>query len=59
MSEWVFQVAGIFATGVGVYAGIRADLAAIREKAESAAHSAAEAHKRIDRFFFKGAHHGD
>lgn len=53
MPDWVLQLAGVLAGGVGVYGAIRADLAAIRVKAELAASSADAAHKRIDRFFDK------
>jgi hypothetical protein len=42
------QFAGIVAGAAGVYGAIRADLAAIRERANMAAESADEAHKRID-----------
>jgi len=49
MPEWLLQIVGIMAGAGGVYAAIRADLAALREKADQAALSAAEAHARIDR----------
>jgi len=44
----LMQFAGIVAGAAGVYGAIRADLAAIRERANMAAESADEAHKRID-----------
>ena len=51
MPDWFFQLAGIVAGAVGVYGAIRADLAAIRVKAEMAHGSAGEAHRRIDDFY--------
>lgn len=51
MPEWAGQVLGIAAAGVGVYAAIRADLAYIRAKVESAHDAAMTAHARIDSFF--------
>jgi outer membrane murein-binding lipoprotein Lpp len=48
MPEWVLQVLGMAGAAVGIYAGIRADLAAIRVMAESAANEANQAHARID-----------
>lgn len=54
MPEWFNQLAGIVAGAGAAYAAIRADLAAIRVKAEQAAESAAEAHQRIDRHLENG-----
>lgn len=51
MPEWLLQVVGIVAAAGGVYGAIRADLAAIREKAEHASSAATRAHERIDRYF--------
>lgn len=48
MPEWVVQLVTMGAGAAGVYAGIRYDLGQLREKAEGAATSAAEAHKRLD-----------
>lgn len=51
MPEWLGQVVAIVAAGVGVYAAIRADLAALRVKAEMAVERADYAHRRIDGLF--------
>lgn len=51
MPEWVLQLLGIMAGAGGVYAAIRADLAALRVKAEIACARADSAHNRIDIFF--------
>jgi len=48
MPEWLLQLLALGAGGVAVYAGIRADLAALRVKADMALASAAQAHVRID-----------
>ena len=48
MPEWLLQVIGMLAGGVAVYAGIRADLAATKERAKNAHESAERAHIRID-----------
>lgn len=48
MSEWVLQVLAVLGVGVGAYAAIRADLAALHVKADMAAKSADQAHQRID-----------
>ena len=45
------QAAGVLALGVGGYVAIRADLAALRVKAEMALQRADEAHSRIDGVF--------
>lgn len=61
MPEWVWQIVGVVVTGgftaAGVYAAIRADLAAIREKAHNAHEAAQHAHGRIDRIL-EGHRHG-
>ncbi|WP_343724264.1 hypothetical protein [Herbaspirillum huttiense] len=46
--ELVGQVLTAVATGSGVYAGIRADIKALRDKADRAQKTADTAHKRID-----------
>jgi hypothetical protein len=46
--ELVSQVLAAIATGGGVYGGIRADMKALREKADRALKTADSAHKRID-----------
>lgn len=53
MPDWLGQVVAIVAAGVGVYAAIRADLAALRVKAETAVQRADDAHRRIDGFFIQ------
>lgn len=57
MPDWVFQIIGPAAGAAGVYAAIRADLAALHVKADSAKaaadeakNAAGEAHRRIDHF---------
>ena len=58
MPEWVLTALGYLgALGVG-YAAIRADLAAIRVKAEMAVARADGAHGRIDSFLSGGMQHG-
>jgi len=46
--EWIFQVIGMAATASAVYAGIKADLATLHNKADSAIFQAQKAHERID-----------
>lgn len=46
--EWVFQIMGMAATAAGIYAAIKADLAALHVKADHALQSARDAHQRID-----------
>jgi hypothetical protein len=48
MPEWLLQVLTACGGAATVYAGIRADLAALKVKAEQAVKSADEAHRRID-----------
>ncbi|MHB1430389.1 MAG: hypothetical protein ACYCVW_17030 [Rhodocyclaceae bacterium] len=50
MPDWFVQVLGAFCGAAGVYAAIRADLAYLRAKAESAEASASRAHVRLDDF---------
>lgn len=54
MPEWVLQLLGMAGGAVAVYAGIRADLSAVRVKAETAAAAAQEAHSRIDKLLMLG-----
>lgn len=46
--EWAFQILGMGATATGIYAAIKADLAALHVKADLAAKAADHAHQRID-----------
>lgn len=48
MPEWIFQIIGMAGTAAGIYAAIKADLAALHVKADMAAKSADQAHQRID-----------
>lgn len=48
--EMVVQLIGMFGALAVSYAAIRADLVRATVKAEQASSSAAEAHKRIDKF---------
>lgn len=48
MPEWVFHLLGYGGLCASVYAGIKADLARLHAKAESAGMSADKAHRRID-----------
>lgn len=48
MPEWLFQLLTAGAGAAGVYAAIRADLAALHVKADQAAKAADSAHARID-----------
>lgn len=58
MPDWLFQLLGPAGVAVGTYAAIRADLAALHVKADTATAAAAEAkgavgeaHRRIDELF--------
>lgn len=51
MMENIMNLIGIAGVGVGVYAGIRADLASLHVKVEQALQAAARAHDRIDHHF--------
>lgn len=51
--DFLLQVIIAVFTSVGVYAGIKSDLAVTREKAEAAKVAADLAHKRIDQLFTK------
>jgi hypothetical protein len=55
MPDWVVQLLSMGGAAASVYAAIRADLAATRVKAETAAASAAEAHSRIDGILLRNA----
>jgi outer membrane murein-binding lipoprotein Lpp len=46
--DYFFQLVGLVGAAGAVYAAIRSDLSAIREKAEHAAIEASKAHERID-----------
>lgn len=48
MPEWIVQLAGPVLAAVGVYAGIRVDLAISKERATNALNEANRAHNRID-----------
>lgn len=48
MSEFLVQLASAVMAAVGVYVGIRVDLAVLRERASHAMSEAARAHRRID-----------
>lgn len=48
MPEWVLQLAGYAVGAAAVYAGIRADLARLHERVESAREAASAAHRRLD-----------
>lgn len=48
MPDWLVQLAGPVLAAVGVYAGIRVDLAISKERAAAAMTSATRAHERID-----------
>lgn len=48
MPDWLQQLLGPGMAAIGVYAGIRADLAALKVQANHAASSARAAHQRID-----------
>ncbi len=51
--ELLGQVLTALATGSGVYAGIRADIKALRDKADRAQKTADTAHKRIDTILYR------
>jgi outer membrane murein-binding lipoprotein Lpp len=51
--ELLGQVLTAVATGSGVYAGIRADIKALRDKADRAQKTADTAHKRIDTILYR------
>lgn len=48
MPDWLLQLLQAAGVGAGIYAGIRADLARIHERATVALASAEKAHARID-----------
>jgi len=48
MPDWLLEVVKYAAGAGALYAGIRADLAALHVKAETAKESATTAHARID-----------
>lgn len=48
MPDWLYQLLSAGAGAAAVYAGIRADLARLHEKAEAAVKAADKAHERID-----------
>ncbi len=56
MPEWIFQIIGMVVTGIGVYAGIKADLAALHVKADMAHEAANQAHTRIDALLNRQRH---
>lgn len=58
MAEWLPHFLGYLVAAAAVYAGIRADLASIRVRAEMAAEAAKGAHQRIDSMLSKGGNHG-
>lgn len=47
--EWLTPIIGPALAAMGVYVGIRVDLAVSREKATHALNSATKAHERIDK----------
>jgi threonine/homoserine/homoserine lactone efflux protein len=47
-NEFVLQIIMSIGAAVGVYAGIKSDLAVTREKAQNAQSNASLAHRRID-----------
>ena len=47
-AEFLLQVMIALASGGGVYAAIRADLATLHEKTANAQSAASQAHRRID-----------
>ena len=51
--ELIGQALIAMCTGTGVYAGIRADIKALRDKADRAQKTADTAHKRIDTFLYR------
>jgi hypothetical protein len=55
--EFIFQIlasiTSALAVGIGVYSGIKSDLATTHEKAVAAKESASEAHRRIDNLLTK------
>lgn len=54
MPEWVMQLVTVLCSGAAVYAGIRADLALAKAKAEQAIKTADHAHQRIDDMMRRG-----
>lgn len=46
--QFILQVLVALGSGAGVYAAIRADLARLHERVDTARESADQAHKRID-----------
>lgn len=54
MPDWVVSLLPHAAVAVGLYAGIRADLARLAERATRALETAEKAHSRIDTLTMKG-----
>ena len=50
-SEFLLQLLSMAGVGIGVYAGIRADLAALHVKVDNAVKAAERAHARLDLHF--------
>lgn len=48
MPDWLFQLMTAAAGAVGMYVGVRADLARLHERATQALETATRAHERID-----------
>lgn len=48
MPDWLLQLVTVAGVGVGAYAAIRADLAALHVKADAALRASEHAHQRID-----------
>lgn len=48
--DWLQQIAGPVLAAVGVYVGIRVDLALSKERATNAMREATRAHVRIDKW---------
>lgn len=54
MPDWAIQLLGM--AGVGVYAGIKADLAALHMAVKNIDRAANEAHRRIDDIYDRRGH---
>ena len=54
MPDWLMQALGYAGVCVAVYAGIKADLAALHVKVEQAIEAAKSAHERIDQIHIHG-----
>lgn len=57
MPDWILQLLGFAIAGGAGYAAIRADLARLHERTNTAIASATRAHERLDEIFDRRGRH--